>query len=202
MNNMTDTAIPEVNALLRRCALTLHAIGSRDRQWLLARLPLDRRTELEQLVDELRALGIPADPRVARVALDEDHREPPAARVERPRRGGSALDIVNAAPAKELALLLQHEPATLIAHAVVLRGPGGDEILTHLGTVRRRQVQAVLLRSAARAQSFTPAAQFSQALLEQLAARLGPHLARQAEPARTWARRWLPHWSYQGKVPS
>lgn len=203
MNNMTDTAIPEVSAVLRRCALTLHAIGSQDRQWLLARLPLDRRTELEELVNELRALGIPADPRVAQAALDHDHREAPAFQATEPRgRGGSALDIVTSAPATELALLLQHEPPTLIAHVVALREAGGDALLSQLSTARRRQVQEVLLRSAARSNSAALAPQLAQALLDQIAAGLALRPQRRAESARTRPRPWLPQWPHWGRVRS
>lgn len=45
----------------RRAALLLHAMQPADRQWLLAALPPQQGRALEDMLSELRALGIPPD---------------------------------------------------------------------------------------------------------------------------------------------
>ncbi len=46
----------------RRAALTLHALDAGDRAWILERIPVPQRVELQSLLDELMTLGIPDDP--------------------------------------------------------------------------------------------------------------------------------------------
>ncbi|ROZ63191.1 hypothetical protein EEB15_30075 [Ramlibacter sp. WS9] len=180
---MDLTMLLDTDAALRRCALTLHAMGPKDRQWLLANLPQDRRAELERLVGELQALGIPADPRATDDALKRNRsaRVAPAATPDWTAQARSA-------DAAELARVLQYEPAALIAHVIGLRAEPPDEVLGHLGVSKRRQVQE-LLPAAHRRHPAAVAPALSQALLEQISLRLvetGP-----ARPAVTgWRSRW------------
>jgi hypothetical protein len=46
---------------LRKAALAVHALAAPDRAWVLQALPRNHREELEPLLAELKALGIPAD---------------------------------------------------------------------------------------------------------------------------------------------
>jgi hypothetical protein len=46
---------------LRKAALAVHALAAPDRAWVLQALPRNHREELEPLLAELEALGIPAD---------------------------------------------------------------------------------------------------------------------------------------------
>jgi hypothetical protein len=63
--------IDEVSAGRRRAALTLHALATPDREWLLEQLPAAERGALRGLLVELQDLGIPADADVIRSALAE-----------------------------------------------------------------------------------------------------------------------------------
>ena len=56
---------------MRRAALTLHALGAADRDWLLQRLGEPSREALLALLGELRELAIPPDEQVIRAALIE-----------------------------------------------------------------------------------------------------------------------------------
>jgi len=49
------------SASARRAALLLHAMQPADQQWLLAALPAQQGRALRDMLDELEALGIPAD---------------------------------------------------------------------------------------------------------------------------------------------
>jgi hypothetical protein len=48
--------------VLRRCALTLHSLCPQDRRWLLDRLSVEQARDLERMLAELEAIGIPAEP--------------------------------------------------------------------------------------------------------------------------------------------
>lgn len=65
MNHDLDTAAPA-----RQAALTVHALSEADRKWLLAALPPEDREELQLLLEELRALGIPQDRALATAMAD------------------------------------------------------------------------------------------------------------------------------------
>jgi hypothetical protein len=60
---------------LRKAALAVHALAAPDRAWVLQALPRNHREELEPLLAELKALGIPAD-RSLYLATDAALREP------------------------------------------------------------------------------------------------------------------------------
>ena len=53
----------------RRAALTLHALGRADRDWLLAQLSMAEQNAMTALLDELTELGIPKDKALVREAL-------------------------------------------------------------------------------------------------------------------------------------
>lgn len=100
---MNTTATPDP---LRRAALTLHALSTPDRAWLLRALPSLARDRLEPLLVELAALGIPADPRLARDADSAPSAPGPRAAPAWPH----ALDAQGVAA---LAGVLAGEPAGL-----------------------------------------------------------------------------------------
>jgi hypothetical protein len=184
MNEALDLTITGADAAMRRCALTLHAIGTRDRDWLLAQLPADRGAELERLVEELQSLGIPADPRLAREALKHPRRP----------RTVTGAEAPHTAQAAQLAQVLQQEQPAVIAHILALRVESADAVLGHLGAPKRRQVQELLLTPRARSAA-TLAPRLSQALLEQLSIRL-LQASTQPIPAdmHRAAKRWRPTW--------
>jgi hypothetical protein len=185
MNEALDLTMPGADAAMRRCALTLHAIGAHDREWLLTKLPADRGDELERLVEELQSLGIPADPCLAREALKHDRR---------PRAPVTGAEAPHTAQAAQLAQVLQQEQPAVIAHILALRVESADAVLGHLGAPKRRQVQELLLTPRARSAA-TLAPRLSQALLEQLSIRL-LQASTQPIPAdmHRAAKRWRPTW--------
>lgn len=61
---------------LRRAALALHGLSPADRQWMIDRLPVQKQADLQPLLQELAALGIPADPRLAGLAVQDLPRQP------------------------------------------------------------------------------------------------------------------------------
>lgn len=91
----------------RRAALTLHGLGEADRGWLLAQLPPADRARLTGLLEELRGLGMPADPALLS-GLAERGPQPAAARLR-------------AAPAKRMQAILAAEPARLAAAVLAIR---------------------------------------------------------------------------------
>lgn len=194
------------DAALRRSALTLHALAAHDRGWLLAKLPASQRDELERLLAELRALGIPAEPRFARKALEHDRLpaiETAPATAQAGRTGG--VDALDSVQAGALAQLLQHEPATLIAYVVGLRGAAGEAVLEHLAAPKRRQVQELLLSPTARAGAAAGQAPLlSEALTEELSARLASRGTQQTAPGlvRSIATLWRSRRSRRGKLAS
>lgn len=119
MNQSKDFTRLDSAGALRRCALALHAVASRDREWLLAQLPAAQCTDLERLVRELQELGIPPEPRTALDALDR----------------GATIE------ASDVAAVLEDEPPALIARALALHGASREAILAQLSANKRRLVQ-------------------------------------------------------------
>ncbi len=126
MNLQSDTP-----AGLRRAALTLHALGPADREWLLRRLPAQSRQALGQLLAELSELGIPPDDAVIRVALSEAASEP-----SMPTGEARALCLVladenravqslllAALPASQRDAVLQHWPHELVNRPSAVAAP-------------------------------------------------------------------------------
>lgn len=64
-----DSAVDSAAVGRRRAALALHALGARDREWLLAQLPIEDRRAVQLLLDELNELGIPPDASILNEAL-------------------------------------------------------------------------------------------------------------------------------------
>jgi hypothetical protein len=101
---------------LRRAALTLHALGAADRDWLLQRLPLPERETLAELLVELRELDIPRDAQVIRVALSET---PATATAIRSDARALCLALAKESPALQgllLATLGEAERQSILAH--------------------------------------------------------------------------------------
>jgi len=200
MNRPLHAELLGDDAALRRCALTLHALGAHDRGWLLAKLPASQREELDRLLGELQLLGIPAEPQLARAALkgslDRAVETAPVAPAQAGRSGG--IDFLDPSQAGALAQVLQHEPAALIAHVVGLRGTTGEAVLEHLTAPKRRQVQE-LMSSGPRANT---APRLSEALAEELSARLAAGGARQVSASaglvHSIATRWRSRWARSG----
>lgn len=120
-----DTATPG----LRRAALTLHALHTADRAWMLKQLTPDARKALQRLLAELDSLRLPRDAEVIRAALQATQGE-----AALPARTARALCRVLAdQPPKLQGLLLCALPASdrkaVIQHGAVahITPPAGIE---------------------------------------------------------------------------
>ncbi|UGQ47968.1 hypothetical protein [Massilia endophytica] len=92
----------------RQTALMLHAVSPDDRRWVMDQLPVPARRELAALLDELTALGIPAEP-----LPPLDSVAPGTA----PARPGDAL---RGAPLARVRALLDSEPPWLVATVLAM----------------------------------------------------------------------------------
>lgn len=143
----------------RQSALMLHAMQPADRDWILARLPHTERAILDGHLQELRSLGIPADPLLARAG------------------GAGAADspaaTLRLADAGDMQLVLAGEPLWLLRHLLAMDDwPWRDAWLAGLPTAQRER----LLAGAAPGL----AAAAAGALLQRTAARLALRTAGRA----------------------
>lgn len=170
---------------VRRAALALYAVDREDRDWVLTQLTGGDRSQLEQMLHELAALGLPRDPAMVRSALGESK---PARDANRAAVSVD-LDRLDEAGVSALVALLEHEPASLAACvAARLAPPGRVALLEAMSAPQRRLAQAVMEQSGAQC-----GARLVQAVLEEVAARL-PAPSRQ----RPLWRRWLAAWVSRG----
>lgn len=160
---------------LRLCALALHAVASRDRAWLLSRLPDGPRRQLTALVDELRGTGIPADPELVRQLVRE--RELLARDPAQLPTGARLLR----ASAQDVWALLRGESDALVCRVVRRHEwPWKAELLDLCGLARAKRIDAL-------AAQLAPAAALEQAIVDELEQRLG---ARQSAAGRPRPARW------------
>lgn len=150
----------------RQSALLLHGMQPADRDWILARLPQAERALLDEHLQELRSLGIPADPLLAQAA------------------GAGAADSAAAAlrlaDAGDMQLVLAGEPVWLVRQLLSMEDwPWRDAWLAGLPTAQRERLLS------ATAPALAPAA--AAALLEQAAASLAVRAARDSRPAAVQA---------------
>lgn len=109
----------------RQAALTLHAMPASDRSWVLAALPPQEREQLHALLQELQALGIPADDAlVAGLAQDAVPTE----------RADDWLQDLDARGAAALARVLRGESGELTSAVLtILHDPARRQLIAALG---------------------------------------------------------------------
>lgn len=95
----------EPHMAARRAALTVHALGTEDRAWMLAQLQPQQRALIEPLLEELRDLGIHADRR----ALEQIQVETTS-----PATAATALARLDRREIRELARLLEREAPEVV----------------------------------------------------------------------------------------
>ncbi|MEO6936643.1 MAG: hypothetical protein ABI171_14990 [Collimonas sp.] len=172
---------------LRRTALLLHAMSAADRHWMLARLDAESQASLRSMLDELVALGIPADKALlsraaetaaplhqaaASMAIPAEMTPVNAAGTREAEPPASAITSLNDVNPTTLAQILQDEPPELIARLLACHAWQWREgLLEQLGQARHSQVErfahsfsdtpprlrAVLLQSLVTRLSFAPA---------------------------------------------
>lgn len=158
---------------LRKAALAVHALAPADRAWVLDALPRNQREELEPLLAELKALGIPADPSL--------HREPdPAAR--EPQLAWP--DTLDEATLAALSHTLSSEPEQLTQSLLAIQPwSWGSRLLDSLGGERRAALAALPSRAAV-----TP--RLACALLEVLHERVTAAKVESQPPGAAAPRAW------------
>ena len=206
MNAMLNFASPVADGALRRCALTLHAIGAEDRAWVLSNLTGPSRTDLQQLIEELDALGFAPDAGLARSAVTHQQKGINGTRVEAGQQqdyaqaGGSAW---RQADAVTLARLLQDEPATLAARLLMTRSASFREaVLIHLIEPERSQVRDAV-SALERTTQRNGAPRLFAAVEAQVNLRLSSDNHFQPRiPAYSIAQRWRSGWRRLGEMLS
>lgn len=168
---------------LRSCALTLHAIALQDRTWVLSRLTGPRRSELEQLLAELDALGIAPDPLLAQAAMN------PRSSRESPRGTGLLPPALRHDcaddDAGQLAAMLSREPASLIAQAI--RGRDEAYVASFVACLPPEKREEVATRIRLNGTAVPLPAKLEEALQEELRQRRPSRmLARQGSLAQRW----------------
>jgi hypothetical protein len=128
----------------RQAALLLHAMDAADRTWLLQQLAPDHRQRLAALLDDLVALGIPADPGLLARASD----------TLRPAASLAAATVVpdrdflmqlNEAGVAALAHALRAEPPRLVVRCLQCGPwPWRQSLLSRLPALQRRRVEDAL----------------------------------------------------------
>jgi hypothetical protein len=103
----------------RRAALTVHALTDADRAWILDHVSDDQRLNLQTLLEELTALGIPRDPE-----LIDDALKHVAVTVPTLALGSVSPD--------ELAEAIRREPPNVQLMCLALTDPQRREVLSGL----------------------------------------------------------------------
>ncbi|HSV47305.1 MAG TPA: hypothetical protein VLJ58_16060 [Ramlibacter sp.] len=120
--------VPGQDDGLRRAALALHGLSPADREWMIERLPVHKRDALQELLQELTVLGIPADPQLAGLAAQAPRAAP----------AGAALQAV--APAAEtVPVPLRLERAADVAVVLAAQSAGFAARCLQLGSPTWRQ---------------------------------------------------------------
>lgn len=184
--NVTADAVPTAE---RQAALALHSMQPADRSWMLERLPAAGRKQLQGLLDELNALGVPAQPQwMLERCLGGPAGEVRGNAVPEPTDERQRLRSLSAQQAHRL---LAGEPDRLIADVLQLGPFPWQASLLDLLPARRAGIEAMLDRLPAAAGS-----RRKQVLLRGLTARaaqLSAEPGPQVAPAAVLDRRhgWM-----------
>lgn len=112
----------------RSAALLLHGMGEADRAWILRQLSDSQRARIVPLLDELHAMGLPADADWTRCALPST---PP------PSQASRARARIAAAPVAAITELLASEPPALVDWLMALGSwPWQTEVMAQLRSRR------------------------------------------------------------------
>jgi hypothetical protein len=143
----------------RRAALMLHAMQPVDCAWVLRNIPTGQSARLRTLLEELRSLGIPADPSLLTEPIKAQHKSPPgeeeksagfenhaAARPDdfRESPGEHSLDVAHV---DVLLAILKQESAALVARLLSVRAwKWRDGLLQAMSAEQRRAVHQCMER--------------------------------------------------------
>jgi hypothetical protein len=192
------------SAQLRQAALLVHAMTASDRDWLLAALSSSQRTDLCPLLDELRELGIPADPSFLEQVSSIDQQSQAAAvnsHADPDQAHATALQFLNQLTQPQVTILstmLRNEPAMLTARLLHMRiWPWSQSVLAQWDALQRRQVQHCRHTLQEQRQHQAPALAFETALVQLLHQRLlreAPVQPPQKPAIVSWKQHWIYFW--------
>lgn len=144
-----NAMLPAANSS-RRAALMAHALPKDDQAWLLDALPPSRRSMLEPLLIELRALGIPSDPALL-AALETQEREEAKEAAAPHARTVDAMATLSPRQVRRLAQVLQQEdPGVASRLLATRRWAWGDTLIAAMDTDFAQQVRIAPARPPAR----------------------------------------------------
>jgi hypothetical protein len=170
---------PLQHTTMRQAALALHALCEVDRRWVLSSLSSGQRTELQPLLEELRAIGIPRDATLVEELCARGVATPAWETLSAPMAAMAPLDAGGAAA---LAALVKQEPPRVVA-ALTSAGTAQwrDRVLAELSPVTRAEVE----RQEA---SLTGAPALQAAILAGVRRRIAGGVATAASGAGVWRR--------------
>ena len=176
-----DAGAPEQMAI-RQAALVLHALVTKDRHWMMQRLPGAQRELVRPLLEELAQLGLPADKSLVDDVLG---------RMRTPQSiDGPVASSLEQASAHEVILLLQDEPDALVGKLLSLQAwAWKDKFILLLPPDRRAAVLQSLASYTHDAGKGIVSPELDAALLQELEARLQKLLA-EPDPTRGLIARW------------
>jgi hypothetical protein len=129
----------------RQAALLLHAMTRRDREWLLGNLEPEQRSQLEIMLAEVHALGVPPVPAFVRDVLRSDEaRELIAALRPVEPSGASVSCLGQLSPARAHAVLLEEPDSVVISVLSRTAGWWQSAVLDAFGVQRRELLQRAL----------------------------------------------------------
>lgn len=118
----------------RQAALCLHGLQSADREWLLGRLPDDRRAALRALLSELDVLGIPRDEDWTAGFSAE------SASADRTDTHLKDIAVIERAPSDRVWALLENEPDAIVRVLLAYKNwPWKAEIASRFNKSRHRR---------------------------------------------------------------
>lgn len=130
--------------MYRKAAVFLHGLAAADRDWLLARLDGPQRAVLDELLDELSALGIPRTPSVlgdvGRLRFEDQFEN----QEEAPLYAGAPAHVAALAAATPQALwsILEHQPDAIVSAVLSAEAwPWRDALLERMPALRRASVE-------------------------------------------------------------
>ncbi|WP_155520903.1 hypothetical protein [Ralstonia solanacearum] len=188
MSTFNALATPDTDPSTRSAALLLHALAAVDREWVLQKLRPSDRARLRPMLEELREMGIPADPAIVEhtlgampflVAGPGDRSVSVSGRGQT-RFSAAVADLIarlNQVDPVALAEVLRSEPPRAIAHVLLITDwPWRAAVMARFGPSVRSRIETALAdleKDLAGAQAATA---LRASLLQQVYARLDAFL--------------------------
>ncbi|CBJ37726.1 putative flagellar motor switch protein FliG [Ralstonia solanacearum CMR15] len=155
MSTFKALATPDTDPSTRSAALLLHALTIQDREWVLQKLGSSDRARLRPMLEELREMGIPADPAIVEHTLGampflagSGELSASVAGRGQARLSAAVADLIarlNPVDPVALAEVLRFEPPRAIAHVLLITDwPWRAAVMARLGPSVRSRVETAL----------------------------------------------------------